>query len=530
MTRSAPLTQQTIGMSTTNVEGPTPEVNTRPTSSSSSTAPQQLVPHRLSASSEQTQTQLPNHNLHNKSPSKNKPTDVDNFLAGPSHRTHSAIEEPGQLPLLKPPPLPKASSDYEQLFLLAQRRAWNDVLRLGLDLLTGGMSPYQRHYSQLLQGVLPTKEEREQDQEWNEFEQIVRMRLRAMIYLRRFTDLRMEVRRLHLLPYQEKSGDMPLPLVLEAIESLVHGAISSNADGSISGENVDLDGVVDQMYALREKLKREDDWVDWIMRLDIVLCNILVRKQEWRLALKTLEDVLEYAEDVVSAHVKKTLAPHASGFMIAKDALVSGVRIEVYSRQGKILLQAGALPAAASIFERAHDEFQLMKRKRNGNVENNPQLQDLLNQSLLSNAPTQILLNEGLLHYAHMDYDLAAEKFQKGLELQRQVGMPLIFAMNRNTLKDVLEPEEELLVPCLNNLALCAMYTCRMRDAVSMMEALIRENPTRYLTECMAFNLCTLYELGSDNSISDHKKKTLQLVAKRFSLHDVGNDSFRLVK
>ena len=94
----------------------------------------------------------------------------------------------------------------------------------------------------------------------------------------------------------------------------------------------------------------------------------------------------------------------------------------------------------------------------------------------------------------------------------------------------MLEPEEELLVPCLNNLALCAMYTCRMRDAVSMMEALIRENPTRYLTECMAFNLCTLYELGSDNSISDHKKKTLQLVAKRFSLHDVGNDSFRLVK
>ena len=40
--------------------------------------------------------------------------------------------------------------------------------------------------------------------------------------------------------------------------------------------------------------------------------------------------------------------------------MTKAVKIELYSRQGKILLQAGALPAAATVFERAHDLYQTM--------------------------------------------------------------------------------------------------------------------------------------------------------------------------
>ena len=80
----------------------------------------------------------------------------------------------------------------------------------------------------------------------------------------------------------------------------------------------------------------------------------------------------------------------------------------------------------------------------------------------------------------------------------------------------------------MNNLALCALYTCRMREAVDLIESLIREDPTKYLTSTLAFNLCTLYELGSENSISDKKKRILQSIAKRFTLHDVGKENFRL--
>ena len=74
--------------------------------------------------------------------------------------------------------------------------------------------------------------------------------------------------------------------------------------------------------------------------------------------------------------------------------------------------------------------------------------------------------------------------------------------------------EEELLIPALNNMALCALYTCKMNTAVEMLEGLVRENPTRYLTECTVFNLCTLYELGSDNAVSERKKEKSFAVAR----------------
>ena len=79
-----------------------------------------------------------------------------------------------------------------------------------------------------------------------------------------------------------------------------------------------------------------------------------------------------------------------------------------------------------------------------------------------------------------------------------------------------------------NNMGLCALYTCRMKEAVRVMESLVREDPTLYLTERLAFNLCTLYELGTDTTSSARKKRVLQQVAKRFYLHDIGPEQFRV--
>ena len=67
-----------------------------------------------------------------------------------------------------------------------------------------------------------------------------------------------------------------------------------------------------------------------------------------------------------------------------------------------------------------------------------------------------------------------------------------------------------------------------MQSSVQELENLIREDPCLYLTEGVAFNLCTLYELGSEGEECMRKKKVLQRVAKRFYLHDVGVESFRL--
>ena len=67
-----------------------------------------------------------------------------------------------------------------------------------------------------------------------------------------------------------------------------------------------------------------------------------------------------------------------------------------------------------------------------------------------------------------------------------------------------------------------------MHLAVEKMEGLIRDDPCLYLTETVAFNLSTLYELGSDGEECTRKKKVLQRVARRFFLHDIGAESLRL--
>ena len=91
-----------------------------------------------------------------------------------------------------------------------------------------------------------------------------------------------------------------------------------------------------------------------------------------------------------------------------------------------------------------------------------------------------------------------------------------------------LEPLHVLYAEAINNMALCALYTCRLSEALHLMETLVREDPTAFLTERVAFNLCTLYELGADSASSAKKKRMLQLIAKRFFLHDVGPESFRV--
>jgi hypothetical protein len=38
----------------------------------------------------------------------------------------------------------------------------------------------------------------------------------------------------------------------------------------------------------------------------------------------------------------------------------------------------------------------------------------------------------------------------------------------------------------------------------------------------------TLYELSSDTAVAGRKKRVLQVIAKRFFLHDIGAECFRL--
>lgn len=89
-----------------------------------------------------------------------------------------------------------------------------------------------------------------------------------------------------------------------------------------------------------------------------------------------------------------------------------------------------------------------------------------------------------------------------------------------------------MLLSCLTLFAalffLFSCKQCRLHDSIAVMESLVREDPTAFLTERIALNLCTLYELSADTSVATRKKQLLQLIAKRFFLHDIGPESFRI--
>lgn len=179
------------------------------------------------------------------------------------------------------------------------------------------------------------------------------------------------------------------------------------------------------------------------------------------------------------------------------------------------MLQIGALNEAAMLFEECKTKFNSLSTSSHW---------------IFQYIPSQIRINDGLLTLAHSQYDVSMTHFRKSIELLQACGDSHEYNkedwMGPTILR--LEAVPTSLSHCWNNLSLCALYTCRMQDAVRMMESLVRQNPSYYLTERLAFNLSTLYELGSDAATSTRKKRILLLIAKRFFLHDIGPESFRV--
>jgi tetratricopeptide (TPR) repeat protein len=206
--------------------------------------------------------------------------------------------------------------------------------------------------------------------------------------------------------------------------------------------------------------------------------------------------------------------------------LEKAYKCEIMSRQGRVLLQAGAIYEATQIFDLARntwsDEIEPTLGTLGMEVKDHPVLKGL---------PSLMKVNEGLSFFSKSRYDRALQCFTTAIDnLRKQdrihpqyrvedwVGPSIATCIEHSTLYS----------ESVGNMALCHLYECRMEEAVALMEGLIREDPTAFLTERVIFNLCTLYELGSDSTVGTRKKRVLQLIAKRFFLHDVGPESFRI--
>lgn len=188
------------------------------------------------------------------------------------------------------------------------------------------------------------------------------------------------------------------------------------------------------------------------------------------------------------------------------------------------MLQIGALLEASTLFEDASKEWQTATQVSfPSNWESH---------RILQHIPTQLRINDGLLCFSHGKYDVAMTHFRKAVDIERSFLQDASLGYQKEDWMGMMllraDAHNVSLGYCANNLALCALYTRRMQDAVNLFENLVRQDPSAFLTERLAFNLCTLYELGNDAVSSSRKKRVLQVIAKRFYLHDIGPESFRV--
>ena len=265
---------------------------------------------------------------------------------------------------------------------------------------------------------------------------------------------------------------------------------------------------------------------------EVILClcplsNLYFLQQEYRMALETLDQILNLLDEFVISNLSSCEYVYTSLKGIQsieiKDmffsSFLSSSRIEILSRQGRIFLQMGAITEALHVFEVAQNFIPEVLITLNTASKDDSMKYVLNSLQIINAAPMQLLLNEGLLLFSQKKFDMAFNKFRALIETQRK-SRYISSSRNERWLS-----VQDFVMPALNNMALSAFYSCRLDDAISSMEALVKESPTRYLTDDLVFNLCTLYELVADGV--GRKKRVLQVIAKRYVIQDISPSSFR---
>ncbi|KAG7346095.1 tetratricopeptide repeat protein [Nitzschia inconspicua] len=448
---------------------------------------------------------------------------ADEFLSQPSYRT----QQLGLDPILRPDPLPANEEGVDRLRTLVERRAWGDVLKLATTLLTTGSSPYSGVYASLLitssvpdenSSNIPIKQRQETVE-------IMILQCHAWLKLRRYTDLVTEVERWNFCVQNDATAQSPdwLPWSIHILAGMVQEYIDDSPANS-----------TDILYQLRDRIPSTE--YRWLCNVDHALSNIFLKRGDFRRAMACLDRILQLLPQAVPLEVAELYSNTKTNNDTFDDdtegltlLLVKAYTCEIYSRQGRILLQAGALLEAAEIFESAKVLWTEVEISI-------PQLPDdisiiVSHKDLVQLLPCQMEVNEALFYFSKSHYDHALESFTKAVELLRKSNN---FRPKYRTVDWVgpsiagCTPANTLYNESVNNMAITHLYMCDMSNAIGLLEGVVREDPTAFLTERVAFNLCTLYELGSDNPVGVRRKKTLNLIAKRFFLHDIGTESFRL--
>lgn len=442
--------------------------------------------------------------------------------------------------LLKPNPLPRGQTEISRLKTLVDRRAWSDVLKYCSTLLmtnkdsnsttNASTKSKSRQYSKVYNSLLVITED-----EINEYNtdddneithsirqetlEIMILRCNAMLKLRRYADLSKEVNQWNFLNAQSPHW-IPFSLDILACQSYEYNPEKKEK-------------TTDILCQLRERIPSTE--YGWLASVDNALTNIFIRRGNYRLAIGSLDRVFDLIPEATKTEVESAFAKSndptdPENVRMIIDILTKIRMCEICSRQGRIMLQAGAVIEAGVVFEDA----KIIWSEVESIVPSLFLPQELChhNESIRMIIPSLLKVNEGLLNFANSNYSHALQSFSQAIIILQKSGDNL---HSKYCTQDWIGPSivgtqspRKIYNETINNITLCHLYMCNMKEAVVQLESLVRQDPTAFLTERVAFNLSTLYELGSESGAANRKKRVLQLIAKRFFLHDIGPESFRI--
>jgi len=411
-------------------------------------------------------------------------------------------------PKLRPLPLPTTNNEVDRVRALVVRRAWGDVLSIIHNLLRGPSSHYTPIYTSLLQAKPEPVDSL--DSLRADVVELMLLQCHAWLKMRRYIELGHELRQWKFLD-NRPSAWVPRSVFITAAAAWQY--VPPDLGGGTQK-------ATDALFALRSAY--QDNPADAVA-VEYHLANILCRQKSWRMALQALDRLSDRIPEVTKLYTETHFSDQATA---AQPVLEAVVHCEVWSRQGRIFLETGALEAAATLFDKAK---QLWQQSTSASIPEEVAQHPWVARQI----PAQILFtNPGLLSFSYRQYEQASEDFRKALNKLNQT-----WSVDGSYRREdwvagwgILPPQhkETLYAETMNNLAIAALYSCRLHDAIQVLESLIRTDPTSFLSERIALNLCTLYELSADTAVANRKKRTLQLIAKRFFLHDVGPESFRI--
>jgi tetratricopeptide (TPR) repeat protein len=224
----------------------------------------------------------------------------------------------------------------------------------------------------------------------------------------------------------------------------------------------DVERPSDILFELRDRIPKDKAF--WLINVDNALTNVFLRDGEVRLAIGSLDRMIDLLPAATREEVRSKF-PGAPNFDELERVLSMAYKCEILSRQGRVMLQVGALPQVAELFEMASTLSDTLK------LTNIPaELQSL---NAVKVIPAQMEINAGLFYFSKNEFEKAIQSFSLALEILRKLGdLTPKYHLDDwmgSSIAASYEPNV-LYSECVNNMALCYLYTCRMKTAVTCLE------------------------------------------------------------